>query len=53
MSDSDVYLSSASSTESCYTPNSNSREEMEVKLLVRFSPTNENRLASDEDFEED
>ena len=35
MSDSDVYLPSASSTESCYTSYSSSREEMEVVSTVQ------------------
>ena len=47
MSDSNAYLSSASSTESCDTSYSSSCEEMEVAI------TKENPVVSREDFGED
>ena len=47
MSDSNAYLSSASSTESCDTSYSSSWEEMEVAI------TKENPVVSHEDFGED
>ena len=51
MSDSNVYLPSASSTESCDTSYSNSREEMEVASTVQ--PYKGEPRASNEDFNED
>ena len=51
MPDSNVYLSSANSTESYDTSYSSRREEMELR--VRFSPTKENPVVLSEDFDED
>ena len=51
MSDSDVYLPSASSTESCSTSYSSSREEMAVVSTVQ--PYEGEPRASNEDFDED
>ena len=51
MTDSDVYLSSASSSESCDTSYSSSREEMEVASTVQ--PYEGEPCASNEDFDED
>ena len=51
MSESDVYLPSASSTESFYTSYSSSKEEMKFASLVQ--PYEEKPRASDEDFDEE
>ena len=51
MSDSDVYLPSASSTESCDTSHSSNKEEMEVATTVQ--PYEGEPRASNEDFDED
>ena len=51
MTDSDVYLPSASSTESCDTSHSSSKEEMEVASTVQ--PYVGEPRASNEDFDED
>ena len=51
MSDSDVYLPSASSTKSCDTSHSSSKEEIEVKSTVQ--PCGGEPRASNEDFDEE
>ena len=51
MSDSDVYLPSKNSTESCNTSHLSSREETEVARTVQ--PFEEEPRASNEDFDED
>ena len=51
MSDSDVYLPSASPTESCDTSYSSNKEEMEVASTVQ--PYEGEPRASNEDFDED
>ena len=51
MSDSDVYLPSASSTESCDTSYSKTSEEMEVVSTVQ--PYEGEPHASNEDFDQD
>ena len=51
MSDSDVYLPSASSTESCDTSHSSNKEEMDVATTVQ--PYEGEPRASNEDFDED
>ena len=51
MSDNDVYLPSARSTESCDTSYSSSKEEMEVASPIQ--PQEGETLASNEDFDED
>ena len=51
MTDSDVYLPSASSTDSCDTSYSSSKEEMEVASTVQ--PYEGEPRASNEDFDED
>ena len=51
MSDSDIYLPSASSTKSCDTSHSSSKEEIEVKSTVQ--PCGGEPRASNEDFDEE
>ena len=51
MSDSDIYLPSASSTKSCDTSHSSSKEEIEVKGTVQ--PCEGEPRASNEDFDEE
>ena len=51
MSDSDVYLPSASSTKSCDTSHSSSKEEIEVTRTVQLCE--EEPRASNEDFDEE
>ena len=51
MTDNDVYLPSASSTESCDTSYSSSKEEMEVASTVQ--PYEGESRASNEDFDGD
>ena len=51
MSDSDVYLPSASSTKSCDTSHSSNKEEMDVATTVQ--PYEGEPRASNEDFDED
>ena len=51
MSDSDVYLPSASSTESCDTSYSGNKEEMDVATTVQ--PYEGEPRASNEDFDEE
>ena len=50
MTDSDVYLPSASSTESCDTSYSSSKDEIEVASTVQ--PNKGEPRASNEDFDE-